>query len=570
MALRLILVILLVWCGNGAAQPASHHFEPPLVLYGVEPNVILGDIDGDGLKDLFWITLDDKPAHQEDWSSSIHVLRQLPGGHFDLPRVLYTCRCPLVLLNVVQMDEDPGHELVVESAEYFMSTREEFTYLDPTPLSGSDEVQVEIIGEAGLRYARLQALDMDLDGRDELFMITLADGLAPDFRQLLNVIVLKRDGNLGFDRQVGEAFVRPGDEPLEPDLAPEVNRQYPDMDADGLRDVMFHKCPFACLYRHDADGVLRLESALEQPGGVQPGSVDALAVNSFFADLDQDGVPDRVVWNAGGGVLLDLQKSKLNFNQVASFPVIENSLPSFPSVADVDNNGFVDVIYGDRDHLIYAMQTGPGTFAFRTLKHEYGDYNFSALVLTADLNSDGCMDALSVHRSVAYFRGRGCDPRSDLSVGVTSDGSGFDVSAWHSGGPMEFPGTIVRVAVAPSSDPFGFAAAKGYQVMPPDGCAVVPARHNRQVFDCRTDLLAEGQSRSWRFEIAKNQRMNDWNPVHIAAFVLGGSVDSTPGNNIARAKFIAAQRSTKPSLPARTPGRRNPAPGGSVHAGSRK
>jgi len=561
MPFRLMLAALVAWGGASAAQANPHYFERPLIIPGINSTFVLGDVDGDGLRDFIWLEARRDAIDFAEWNDRVLVMRQLPGGHFDLPRVLYSCHCPLRSLLVFQADRDPGVELAFQSSENYSSSRVEFTFLDPTPPSGVAGVHHQVFGEAALaRGGELQALDLDLDGIDELFVIMKSPNFTADHRQQFRLVVFKSDGYLRFRRTEGPDFLRPGDGPFDWNHDPNANRQHVDMDADGLRDVMFDICPQACLYRHDPDGTIRLESVLEQPEGAEPDSVDAQVARSIFADFDEDGIPDRVWWSPGyPWVHLDLQTSKLNFKPVARFPNTTTRGTGKPDVADVDNNGLVDLVYADEAYLISALQREPGLFWLDVVQFAGGGaFPPPGQVYLVDVNGDGCQDVVMLAVHPYYFRGRGCDPPSDLAVDLSAATEHFDVTVHHAGGPRGFPGTVVRVLVAPMSDPASIGASKGLSVTAPPGCTRAPARAPRYLFDCRADLSAAGQSRSWRFGISSHASLGGWQSAHLAAFVLGGPADANPANNHARGQVDFVKRGTQPGtpLPLRPPSKR--------------
>jgi hypothetical protein len=126
-------------------------------------------------------------------------------------------------------------------------------------------------------------------------------------------------------------------------------------------------------------------SLLQNIGGTSQGDC--------AADMNDDGLDD-VVRVMSNGIYIDYQQVDGTF-EPAFFPMAIENLPSWSIVAaDIDGNGFNDLLLGAGNALsfVYANDTGTGY-----TEDAFPEYIFTQRSTFADIDNDGNLDAFANH-----------------------------------------------------------------------------------------------------------------------------------------------------------------------------
>lgn len=244
-----------------------------------------------------------------------------------------------------------------------------------------------------------------------------------------------------------------------------------DSDGDGDLDVIAANEDDASLsvLRNDGDGTF---PDLVAHTGEYPHSVAA-------GDVNGDGVGDLVTANGGDATVSVLLGQPLGGYQAATnYPVGEDVIPMSVVLADVDQDGRVDIVAaGSIDFWsgTVAVLLGNANGTFGTAANFVVGNSADALAM-GDLNSDGMLDVVTANRayldaSVTVLLGKGdgsFEGRVDYAVGlepaslqiadldgdgildiVTANEDGDSVSVLRGRGDGTFPGRIARTGDQP-------------------------------------------------------------------------------------------------------------------------
>lgn len=128
-----------------------------------------------------------------------------------------------------------------------------------------------------------------------------------------------------------------------------------------------------------------MNSLLQSTGG---GSIRDCAV-----DMNGDHLDD-VVRVTNGGIYVDYQQSDGTFNGIF-YPMNIQNMPNWSiCAADIDANGFTDLLFGNGTRVSFVMANDDGTGFVEDARPEY---IFSQRSTFADIDNDGFIDAFVCH-----------------------------------------------------------------------------------------------------------------------------------------------------------------------------
>lgn len=165
-----------------------------------------------------------------------------------------------------------------------------------------------------------------------------------------------------------------------------------DFDNDGLIDIAVGNSnqQNKILFNHDEEVAKFKNRTLFLPGG-SDNDTYALAV----ADVDQDGFPDVIVgnWNANNQLLKN--DGKGGFNKVVDLPGFSKSFTRALAVADVDNDHKIDiVVINQRQAHQVLINDGKGNFDKVITLPMTPSLRTTTSVAVADIDNDGRVDIL--------------------------------------------------------------------------------------------------------------------------------------------------------------------------------
>lgn len=132
------------------------------------------------------------------------------------------------------------------------------------------------------------------------------------------------------------------------------------------------------------------------------GSISGSGYEDCAVDMNGDHLDD-VVRVTGNGIYIDYQQPDGSFEQTF-FPMAVENPPSWSiCAADIDENGYTDLLFGNGSRVSFAYANNDGT-AFTEDAHP--EYIFSQRSTFSDINNDGAIDAFVCHdvdQSHPYF-----------------------------------------------------------------------------------------------------------------------------------------------------------------------
>jgi tetratricopeptide (TPR) repeat protein len=303
-----------------------------------------------------------------------------------------------------------------------------------------------------------------------------------------------------------------------------------DLDNDGRLDLLGYGADRVIFWRGRGDGTFEDATAAW-------GLAGAGATAAAVLDYDLDGDLDLALAGAraGGGELWrNALVPPLVPAAAGSMPAAGGVAPWQPSqllAADLDRDGFPDLLLAGADGLRLLVNQGQGRFVDRTAARGLGGGGPVVAVASADLDGDGSPDLVLVHGDgrLAAFHGHGGSfapwPLRGLAGGpfatvlaFDADNDGrLDLAAAGAGGVAVLgqrgePGHAAFVPLAVAGAPHGLAALAAADL---DG-------------DGGLDLVAAGSAGLYRFENVGGNR-NHWLDVGLRALVLGSSKNNFYG-----------------------------------------
>ncbi len=528
------------------ALPArAHEFDEPIDLYvdsglanGIE-QLAIGDVNGDGLDDI--VTLHRATTGQTSMSGRIGIMLQRRGGGFEFPR-FHACNCSPDQLKLFNFDSDPAQEILYKSViDDYSLPAGGFEVLEILP-DGQELTQRYV--EGYLRDEAFSLVDVNQDGYDDLFFAYYDDdNTTPqlEYRYAIWYHVVhdtdSQRGRHGFTRYQGDRFLFSGIDDSRYVSTPPVRQQI-DLDGDGYYDAIEGRCTTLCLFRQEPWRQL-----------VTAPITDSTPGDAQYGDIDGDGLPDRlssIQLMSHAEVLVELQTTPTQFAEAGSFAPL--SLPGPPLIGDFDNNGLTDfavlsekiTTFGGQGWLSVALQTAPGQFATDN-KTVASNLDYGRL-FAGDFNADGCRDLIAMRSAgpqgagLLYFRGRGCEPASDLLVSASFAHGQAKASIDYLAGSAPSRERFVRVVVAPA---IRDDSALELVVQAPPECAAQQARAPRRIFDCYLPALSPGDRYTYAFPVRAVPGKSA--ELQVTAFLQDDAGDSNTRNNRSqvRAQYTA-------------------------------
>jgi enediyne biosynthesis protein E4 len=310
----------------------------------------------------------------------------------------------------------------------------------------------------GLPFTAGAIIDVDNDGRDELFLggglrqadglfVLTEDGFVDVADQVglvkqgdgitLGAAVIDIDGNgyqdlivsrengLRLYRNHGGTFTMEKlDIPIPPGSVP-LGVAVGDLNNDGHIDFFLPLvrkiAPFTWLYGEEEDSAVRPRLYLNNGDDTFFDSTAAVGLQSMeesfqalFADLDDDGLMDLVTLHTNGFITTWKNLGELLFANKAHFQVNRRGDYMGLAAGDYDGDGRIDLFLSNRggtipQSLLQALQSrkapweshwtlmnNSGFFSFRSdeARSRIAEYEMGRGALFADINSDGRMDLL--------------------------------------------------------------------------------------------------------------------------------------------------------------------------------
>jgi hypothetical protein len=132
------------------------------------------------------------------------------------------------------------------------------------------------------------------------------------------------------------------------------------------------------------------------------GTITGSGYEDCAVDMNGDHLDD-IVRVVGSGIYIDYQQMDGTFDQTF-FPLSIENPPSWSiCAADIDENGYTDLLFGNGSRVSFAYANDDGT-AYTEVT--YPEYIFSQRSTFSDINNDGAIDAFVCHdvdQSHPYF-----------------------------------------------------------------------------------------------------------------------------------------------------------------------
>ena len=309
---------------------------PIAATFGYQPQMAMGDINGDGLLDMVWASW--------DWPivpSKLHlVVRYGRADGSWAPAVepieapVYPCGVATIAIGDVNSN---GRKDLVLGGHcgiqvLLQDTSGSFSKGPLYPLPGYD-------------YGGVVKL-VDLDGDGRLDMLTAGNSTA--FRVWMQTSTGVFVETASIDTGIGSV----------------TGLELGDLDSDGVLDIVASSAGM----QENRLAVLRGRSGggFSPPLGLPTG--DGWPSGVAIGDLDDDGRPDLVVSIANGAiprVVVLRQSVDRNFSVFATLPTSGNTIGV--SLVDVDGNGRLDMVTGYDDALAVLLRRADGTFGAEDL-----------------------------------------------------------------------------------------------------------------------------------------------------------------------------------------------------------
>ncbi len=201
---------------------------------------------------------------------------------------------------------------------------------------------------------------------------------------------------------------------------------FADLDGDGDLDLVVGEL-FGTLLALEKTATGFAAFATNPFAGIDVGTWSAPA----FADLDGDGDLDLVLGERNG-TLLAFEKTATGFAAFATNPFAGIDVGNFsaPAFADLDGDRDLDLVVGERNGTLLAYEkTATGFAAFATTPFAGIDVGYESKPAFADLDDDGDLDLVvgasdgtlrAYEKTATGFAAFATNPFASIDVGVAS------------------------------------------------------------------------------------------------------------------------------------------------------
>ncbi|MFL9460920.1 MULTISPECIES: LamG-like jellyroll fold domain-containing protein [Scytonema] len=185
-------------------------------------------------------------------------------------------------------------------------------------------------------------------------------------------------------------------------------------------------------YYENIDGILASSASPNNPAYAQSLSTVGFNPKAAFADVDNDGDLDVVIGDDEGTISY-LQNNNGNYSEKSGsdnpFSGIDVGSYASPAFADIDTDGDLDAFIGKDVGGIFYYQNNNGTFSFNDGGiNGYNAVASNASPTFADINNDGYLDLIvgSGDGTISYFQNDG-DGTFTQQTGSNNPFNGIDV-----------------------------------------------------------------------------------------------------------------------------------------------
>jgi hypothetical protein len=476
----------------GGAQAAFAPYETTATGSWADA-VAVGDVDADGRPDVVVSTT----SYFSPNDYSVFIFAGQPDGTLAATpvRVPYNAMASRNGLAIVDLDGDARAEIVVGHGTGLSVLRRDAA-------SGAWSASVVSGGAAADNVA---LVDVNVDGRPDVAALPWTGPIR----------VYVNDGAGGFlPNPLQVASINAGYNTM----------RSADLDGDGHRDLVVQSGqglgPAAAVHLHDGAGGFLPYATIDRPANESAGGL-------AIGDLNGDLRPDIALSGSGNrpvDVFVSYQTENGSFGPPQPYPTYD--IPETMFAGDLDGNGLDDllVLHGGWSRAgLYAQSRlglAPETLWQITYASHYGP---TALAVGDVLRNDQCPDAFiaDYNYGLVKLAGTGC-VQADLAAAVTFLADTFDVVVRHVGGDTAAIEPITAVELA-------FSSLKHVRVEPPAGCVARPAPLPTLAFDCWSDDVAIGGSRTYAFRAQMHRRT----AVTVRATTSSPTRDLVPENNTA-------------------------------------
>lgn len=493
------VIILSCLCQTGTA---GYGFDPILPLApeaAIAQSVAIGDVSGDGRKDLIVIAGGNHPVY----SGKVLVYMQTDEGDLAPPVIVtyveeanpYDARVKLADLN-----NDGDLDIVVAAFEglFLLANEGDLTF---TPgIAPGGLVQNE----------DLDFMDVDLDGNLDIVTMSGWSGIDP-------LVVFYGDGQDGIRERV--SFPVSGGRDVH--LA--------DINGDGVRDLVYLSDRKVFVHLHVATGFAIHPVAIPVRVSQQP-----FQAHLVVSDLNGDGRADLAV--AEGAFLqaiiaIHLQQPDGSFRYKAG-PVLQTHSLGTLLADDIDRDGWNDLMVTHPDAGKVGFFAGSANgFSAEAVFHT-GTTNYDMQLQSDDINSDGLNDIVlqASPGGLSYLPGRVSEREADLGVylGLGNTAVALRIENHGQSGSSDAHQVYVQLDLR-----FGSPVPGSL----PEGCSVQPwSMHDLQLL-CEMMPLAAGAYHALLFPLTIPPRTS-MNRLSAKAIVYPGVEDLRADNNVAQKQLL--------------------------------